>query len=405
MCYHIDIKYFTYESYVNPVLKSVTRRRRRRGVVSPQWLILWLSILVVECAGVMGLATFWLLTPGQGMALSPPAALSGSPSFLLPEPTLPPEATPTATRAVIYLPTPTKTPTSLPPTKTPTAANLPAIPLRPTETATPVPAKIEHVVIISIDGLRPDALFAADAPTLDSLIDRGAYSPTAQTVKMSETLPSHASMLTGVAIEKHGIEWGVPYIGWPGLNRPTLFSLAHQAGLSTAMVFGKQKLNYLVLPNSVDELFGADLHDAEVKDRVLNVIGDGPPNILFIHFPDVDRVGHSYGWMSSYQLQAITFVDGLIGEILAALDQGGYLDSSLLIITADHGGHGARHGDDSPEDRTIPWLAAGLGVPQGLTLTTPIHTYDTAATVLHAFNLPIPADWDGRPVLEIFSKP
>lgn len=391
---------------VNPLEKSAPtpRRQRRRGLVSPKLLLIWLAILALECAGVMAIATFWALTPSQGLALSPPAALFAPTPFLLPEPTLPSEPTSTATRAVIYLPTPTETATALPPTQAPTAISPPAVTPQPTATETPALAQIQHVVLISIDGLRPDALLAADAPNLDKLIAQGAYSPNAQTVKISETLPSHASMLTGVVPEKHGIQWGVPYIGWPGLSSPTLFSIAHQAGLSTAMVFGKQKLNYLVLPNSVDELFGADVHDSEVKDQAIKFIGTGLPNILFIHFPDVDRVGHSYGWMSSYQLEAIAFVDGLIGQIVAALDKGGYLNSTLLIVTADHGGHGLRHGDDSPIDRTIPWLAVGPGVPQGLTLTTHINTYDTAPTVLHALNLPIPADWDGKPILEIFSK-
>jgi hypothetical protein len=391
---------------VNPLEKPAPAPRRslRRGLVSPKLLLIWLAILALECAGVTAIAAFLVLPPGQGLALSPPAALFAPTPFLLPQPTLPPEPTPTATRAVIYLPTPTETVPALPPTQTPTVISPPpAIPLPP-PTETPAPAQIQHVVIISVDGLRPDALLAADAPTLDGLIARGAYSPNAQTVKISETLPGHASMLTGVIPEKHGIQWGVPYIGWPGLNRPTLFSLAHEAGFSTAMAFGKQKLNYLVLPNSVDELFGVDTHDPEVKDQALKFIGAGLPNILFIHFPDVDRVGHSYGWMSSYQLEAITFVDGLIGEIVTALDRGSYLDSTLLIVTADHGGHGLRHGDDSPEDRTIPWLAVGPGVPQGIILTTTINTYDTAPTALYALKLPIPEGWDGRPIVEIFSE-
>jgi len=269
----------------------------------------------------------------------------------------------------------------------------------PMATAQP---EIKHVVIISIDGLRPDALDLADTPALDDLRAKGAYCPNAQTVKISRTLPSHASMLSGMIPEKHGIFWGLPYIGWPGMNGPTLFNVAHEAGLSTAMVFGKEKLNYLVLPNSVDKLFGTDAHDPEIKEWAVEFIQSGLPNVLFIHFPDVDRVGHDYGWMSPNQLHAVTFVDGLIGEIVAALESDGYLNNTLLIITADHGGHDKRHGDDSPIDRTIPWLVVGPAVSPGVILTNRIDTYDTAATTLYALNLPIPEEWDGQPVLEIF---
>jgi predicted AlkP superfamily pyrophosphatase or phosphodiesterase len=267
-----------------------------------------------------------------------------------------------------------------------------------------LPPKIKHVVIISIDGLRPDALFIATTPALDELKIRGTYCPQAQTIKYSITLPSHASMLSGMIPEKHGITWGIPYIGWPGMAGPTLFNVAHDAGLSTGMVFGKQKMNYLVLSNSVDKLFGVDAHDPEIKEQAIEFIQEGLPTVFFIHFPDTDRVGHAYGWMSPYQLDAIAFVDGLIGEIVAQLETEGYLRNTLLIITADHGGHGFSHGDDAPEDRTIPWLAVGPNVPPGLILTRSINTYDTAATVLYALELPIPEKWDGQPVLEIFKK-
>jgi bisphosphoglycerate-independent phosphoglycerate mutase (AlkP superfamily) len=168
------------------------------------------------------------------------------------------------------------------------------------------------------------------------------------------------------------------------------------------MVFGKEKMNHMVLPNSVDHLFGLNAHDPEIRDQALALIEAGLPNLLFIHFPDVDRVGHAYGWMSDNQFYAITYVDGLIGELVAALEQGGYGPATLLIITSDHGGRNQRHGDDSPLDRTIPWLALGPGVPAGLNLTSPINTYDTAATALFAFKLPQPEQWDGRPILEIF---
>jgi len=261
---------------------------------------------------------------------------------------------------------------------------------------------IKYVVIITVDGMRPDGMELADTPTLDRLKSRGAYSANAQTVNPSFTLPAHVSLLNGVVPHKHGIVEALPCIGCRLTIGPTVFSQAHDAGLSTGMVFGKEKLNYLALPNSVDELFGIDAHDPVVKEEAVAIIEAGLPNVLFIHLPDTDRVGHECGWMSPNYLYAINYADGMIDEIVTALEREDYLRSTLLIITADHGGHNFEHGLDCPEDRTIPWLAVGPGVPQGETLTSPINIYDTAATALHALDVPIPEHWDGRPVLEIF---
>jgi predicted AlkP superfamily pyrophosphatase or phosphodiesterase len=261
---------------------------------------------------------------------------------------------------------------------------------------------IEHVLIITIDGMRPDGLEQADTPTLDNLRAKGAYSPNAQTVNPSFTLPSHVSMLNGAVPQKHGIVEALPCIGCRLTIGPTLFSEAHDAGYSTGMVFGKEKLNYLNLPGSVDKHFGIDAHDLEVKDAAVEIIETGMPNVLFVHFPDTDRVGHEYGWMSPNYLYAISYADGMIGEIVTTLEREDYLNSTLMIITSDHGGHDFEHGLDCPEDRTIPWLAVGPGVPEGTTLPCQINTYDTAATALYALGLPIPECWDGQPVLEIF---
>lgn len=342
-------------------------------------LLATLVILALGLAIFASLSVFW--TPIQGAEIEDAGATAS-------------ESTKTAT------------PSPLPePTTTPESTATPAHDLVDTLTSTPtLTATINHVVIISVDGLRPDALDQAHTPGLDGLRASGAYCPSAKTVNISYTLPSHASMLSGMIPEKHGIVWGLPFIGWPGMNGPTLFNVAHDANLDTGMVVGKEKLSYLVLPNSVDELFCADAHDTEIKNQAVEFIRSGLPNVLFIHFPDTDRVGHAYGWMSDHQLQSVTFVDSLIGEIVAELERGGYLDSTLLIITADHGGHGDGHGDDSPLDRTIPWLAVGPGVPPGLILASDIDTFDTAATAAHALGLPCPEVWDGRPVLEIFEQ-
>jgi predicted AlkP superfamily pyrophosphatase or phosphodiesterase len=262
--------------------------------------------------------------------------------------------------------------------------------------------QIEHVLIISIDGLRPDALELADTPTLDALRAAGAYSNSAQAVLPSVTLVNHASMLGGMGPEKHGIIWNEMDLERGMVKGPTVFSVAHEAGLSTAMIAGKPKLEQLVLPDSVDLYYYAGYTDTQVVLQALEVIQAGLPDILFIHLPDVDSAGHLTGWMSTAQLLAVNLTDNLIGRVVAALETEGYLETTLILITADHGGSGFRHGSDSPEDTTIPWLAVGPGVSKGLVLEREIMIYDTAATALYALNLPIPEIWDGKPVLDIF---
>jgi len=79
-------------------------------------------------------------------------------------------------------------------------------------------------------------------------------------------------------------------------------------------------------------------------------------------------------------------------------------DDTLIIVTSDHGGHDSTHGENIPEDMTIPWVISGPGVVPG-ELTTQVYTMDTAATAAFALGLPIPAEWDGIPVYETFGMP
>ena len=310
-----------------------------------------------------------------------------------------PASTPTETRPPTVTASPTTTLTStatLPPSATPMP--------QPTPTATPEPAELKYVVLISIDGLRPDALEIADTPTLDALRAAGAYSAKAKSVLPSVTLVNHASMLGGMGPDKHGITWNVldPEAG--KIKGPTLFSVVHEAGLSAVMVVGKPKLEHIVLPDSVDAFYQPGYTDRQVVNQALEIIDTDQPDILFIHLPDVDTAGHLTGWMGLGQLLAINLTDRLIGNIVSALKDEDVLKNTLLIITADHGGSGLAHGTDSPEDSTIPWLAVGPGIPAGVTIKQDIIIYDTAATILYALGLPIPESWDGRPVTEIFDQ-
>jgi len=281
--------------------------------------------------------------------------------------------------------TPTETPTSLPPSLTP----------RPT---------VKRVLIISIDGLRPDAIALAPMPNLTALMDSGAYTLVAQTIFPSVTLPAHASMLTSLCPAQHGVNWN-DYIPENGYAKGTsIFALARQAGLyPTIMIVGKKKLRQITPPDTTDYFQFVNDRDSVVIQQAIPILKNGFA-LAFIHLATTDDMGHNYGWLSAQQLNVIYHADEAIKTLLTALEEAGLRQDTLIIVTADHGGHEQTHGSRLPEDMTIPWIISGPGViPQKI--TAPVSTTDTAATAAWALHLSPPSDWIGRPVTEIFGLP
>lgn len=272
----------------------------------------------------------------------------------------------------------------------------------------PVPA-VQRVVIISIDGLRPDVLLLADTPNLHALAHEGSYTFWARTTEMSVTLPSHTSMLTGVTPARHGVTWNADLLGpqkYPKV--PTLFELAKKAGLTTAIVTGKTKFTALNKPGTVDWPLIAAVPDAEVARRAVRVIHEYRPQVLFIHFPGDDAAGHGIGWGSPQQLAAVAAVDREVGIVLAALDEENLSNSTVVIVSADHGGAGRTHGPGDVRSRTIPWIARGPGIRQGFDLTLDpgltVNTEDTFATACVMLGLRPPSGIDGKFVAEILQE-
>lgn len=291
-------------------------------------------------------------------------------------------------------------------------ALLPGCSLRPTPwemqragTQTELP---DHVIVISIDGLRPDAIESAGAETLRQMMRTGAYSLQARTILPSKTLPSHTSMVTGVGPDQHGITWNDDRIAQYGRVRvPTMFELAHAQGLQTAAFFGKAKLGHLIRPGTLDRASVPRGYEIRLAPRiaqdVVQYLKFREPELLFVHIPDPDLAGHAAGWMTAPYRLAVRRADAAVGHIWAAAVQA-FGDDVVILVTADHGGHGRGHGEaDTPTDRTIPWIAWGRGVADGR-IAAEIDTYDTAATALWLLGVPRPDGWDGEPVRGAFES-
>lgn len=100
--------------------------------------------------------------------------------------------------------------------------------------------------------------------------------------------------------------------------------------------------------------------------------------------------------------EAFKVSDQALGQLINSIKEAGIADTSVILISADHGGHDKTHGEVIPDDMLIPWVAWGKGVKKGFTITSPVTTYDTAATALWLLDVPLPAEFDGKPVVTAF---
>jgi hypothetical protein len=133
--------------------------------------------------------------------------------------------------------------------------------------AEPPGAVARHVIIVSIDGLRPDAIPRSRrrycTPDAAGRVgaDGGDDHP-------SKTLPSHTSMLTGCCRSSHGITWNTDQTGLRGSCRSRPSSRWRQPTGCTAAFFSKAKLRHLQKPGSLD-------HAQAPRGRTMAGDGDG----------------------------------------------------------------------------------------------------------------------------------
>ncbi|HZF00174.1 MAG TPA: alkaline phosphatase family protein [Planctomycetota bacterium] len=311
----------------------------------------------------------------------------------------------------------------------------------------PDKARVERIIIVSIDGCRPDAIDAANAQTIKKLIARGAYCDIAQTVRPSITLPSHTAMLTGLDFQHHEVVWNNYRTGY--IVHPTVFSVVTQVGKKTAMLFSKDKFHFLANPACVNWIYGPpvpnkipkreDFSDPEQLKELLKKEEDAaklpakkpttpPPGDLmttadmlarafaaawpeqkwaltFIHFRETDENGHKKGWMGPEYLEGLQQIDRALSVVVDVIEKNGGFEKTALIVTADHGGSGRGHyrwtEPDKAENVTIPWICVGPGIPAGLKIERIIRTYDTTPTSLALLGLGAPAGIDGKVVEEV----
>jgi len=257
---------------------------------------------------------------------------------------------------------------------------------------------IPTVVLFSIDGMRPDGLLNANTPNIDRLMASGAYTLKAKSVMPSVTLPCHTSMMRGVDVPRHGITTNI----FTPLARPvpSLFDVAHDNGLLVGAFYNWGELRDLCNPWSLKVNYMVnDSHEPEgdwhVAEGACAVIAKRPLDLIFVYLGCTDTAGHDFGWMSDKYFDAIGEADRCVGHVLGALAKRGR--ETVVLVGTDHGGHDRHHGTEAHEDVTIPWILSGPGIEPG-EIESEVRLFDIAPTVASLLGLPLPAEWDGRPI-------
>ncbi|MEJ2095950.1 MAG: alkaline phosphatase [Deltaproteobacteria bacterium] len=210
-------------------------------------------------------------------------------------------------------------------------------------------AKLNNVLIISIDALHPDALWKADIPTLRMLMDYGTYSTEGHSTHPPKTLIAHTAMFTDMPPSENGKTDNSWAPGQARVGKPTIFDSAKNKGFRTGYFYSKQKLEYLV--NSAIEVQKWSRDNA--IDLAQSFIETPDRHFVFVHVSGLDEAGTEYGWLSPEYLEELFYIDDYLSSLVTFVRK---QKNYLIVVTSDHAGHDRIHGSRHSEDYRVPLI-------------------------------------------------
>jgi predicted AlkP superfamily pyrophosphatase or phosphodiesterase len=250
-----------------------------------------------------------------------------------------------------------------------------------------VPAK--HLVFIGLDGWGGAYVSKANMPTVKRMMANGAYSLGAQNVMPSESWANWTSLFYGAPPERRSRK-----------DFPSIFTLIENNEQTSVLFYEWTELEK-ICPDSAAEKQEI-LSDIESAEKIAAYITEHKPVFTAVVFNEPDNTGHTKRWGSHDYYAKLKELDRYIAIIEQAVKDAGIYDSTIFVLSADHGGSMYWHESDSPIKRKIPFIVFGGGIKEGYKIMSPINIYDTAPTMAALLGLDIPYIWSGRIVNEIF---
>lgn len=226
---------------------------------------------------------------------------------------------------------------------------------RAPELTTP-PSRPVPLLLIGIDGFRPDYLALPEARTLRALAERGGRALAMQPSYPSLTFPNHYTLVTGLHPDRHGIvnnSMRDPALGtfamhlraavaegrwWGG---EPVWITAQRQGLRSATLFWPGS-EADVLGRYPDEwlAYDARLSNARRVQQVLDWLArpdSSRPDFMTLYFEQVDSAGHDAGPDSAAVRRAVAAVDASLDTLLGGIEHAGWTGRIHLLIVSDHG--------------------------------------------------------------------
>ncbi|MGB5498374.1 MAG: alkaline phosphatase family protein [Maribacter sp.] len=271
---------------------------------------------------------------------------------------------------------------------------------------------VKHVVVIGVDAMSPDGIVNANTPVMDDIMKNGSYTLNARGVLPTSSSTNWASMVSGAGPEQHGVTSN----GWERDDRtitpittgmenifPTIFGVLREQRpeMEIGAIYTWEGFGRLIERSALSYDKTKPSDELTLK-KAVGYIKEKKPDFLFIHFDDVDHVGHETGHKTPQFYDAVATVDKQIGEIIQATKDAGIFNETVFIVSADHGGIGYGHGGETLDELEIPFLLYGKGIKKGYLIKNKVYTYDNAATVASLLEVSQPYAWIGKPVKSAF---
>lgn len=267
---------------------------------------------------------------------------------------------------------------------------------------------IRRVIIVVLDGLRPDAIDAFDLSNIREMARKGASTMSARTVSPSCTWPAMTSLMNGVSPEAHGVLRDSAHVPKPKISLSPLPAVLSKAGYPSAVFMRRLPALYRVTARRIAKGLGfAEAHFAgttaqEVTMSASKTLRTLERGLVVIHWADADQAGERHGWMTTEYGNACRRLDAGVG-LLTKLTSFNSDPHTLVIALADHGGGGVTlndHAEEHPLNWTIPVMLAG-GSVRSMTLDQ-AHLLDVPATAAWALGVTPPEMYVGRAFADAF---